>query len=717
MNNIKTNLIEIIANEKNLKKGNIINVINLLEDGSTVAFISRYRKEMTGSMNDEDVSNIKKEYSYLLNLEERKAKIIELISNKGKISDDLINEINNSSKLVDLEDIYRPFKDKKKTFAGEAIQKGLQPLADFILKGKDEDFDEFFLEHVNDELKIDEVIEGVKYIIAEIISDDPIIRKIYFNSIFNNGFIEISLKSDDSDDSKIYKNYYGKKLKINKIYDFSVMAINRGVKQKALTTKFIFDASYPLKNVIWEYTRNRNNRCFEIVLDAINDGVKRLLIPSIQNKIWSSLLEKAQNRCIDIFSNNLENILLQAPLKDKNILAIDPAYKTGCKYACLDKFGKLLNHGVIYPTKPHEKIEEARKILVEEIKKFGIDLIVIGNGTASRETELFVSETLKGADLKIPYSIVNEAGASVYSASETSRKEFPELNVEHRSAISIGRRIIDPLSELIKISPESIGVGQYQHDISKKDISDKLEETVEKIVNHVGIDINKASLELLKKISGINETVANSIINYRETVGKLTSKKNLLEVPKVSDKIFEQASGFIRVMESDDILDATSIHPESFEFSRKLINEFDLTINSTNNEEEIAKKITAEKLEKFGIDNNVGIETLKDIIEALKNPTRDYRENFHGPMLRYDILNIKDLKVGTTLSGVVRNIVDFGAYIDIGCKNNGMIHTSKMGRSDRNVDPNEVLSIGEIVQVEVIEVDTERNRISLQLIK
>lgn len=705
-------LIKNVCEKLNLKEKQVKNTINLIEEGNTIPFIARYRKEVTNNLDEEQIFEIQKEYDYQVSLEEKKEKTIEAIKNKGKLTDEIIDQINKCTKLVQLDNIYKPYVEKKKTRAGMAIKLGLEPLAKYILSLPKGSIKEEVEKYIKDDLKYQDAINGAKDIIAEIVADDYEIRELFKASIFNYGFLKTKLKNEQNDIEKKYKLYYDTKLKLNKIQDYKVMAINRAEKEKVITYKFEFNKAHPLNQTTWKYAKNFKSEAVELINEAINDGISRLLIPSVENEIWNELYEKAQIKSIDVFSKNLENILSQSPLKEKDVLGVDPAFRTGCKLAVVNKNNSVSDIRTIYCNEPHNKTEESEKILLDIINKNNIDIIAIGNGTASRETEIFINNFLKKNKLNIPHVIVSEAGASVYSASENARKEFPNLEVEKRSAISIARRIIDPLAELIKIDPKSIGVGQYQHDLPKKELESNLNFTIQKIVNRVGVDLNTASEELLKHISGINNTLAKSIIKYRNEKGRIKSREEIKNIPSVTKKIFEQSSGFLRIKDGNQILDETSIHPDNYEVAERFISLNNIDLNKDNSNLDFNEK----DVQKLSEELNTSTFIIEEIVNSIKQQKRDYRDVFDAPLLRNDVLSAEDLKTGMELSGVIRNIVDFGIFIDIGIKNDALLHISNI-KIDEGDNHYLKYHIGQILDVFVKKVDNETKKVEVTINK
>lgn len=708
-------IIKEISTNLNIKDSSVKATLKLLSEGNTIPFIARYRKEATNSLDEEQIRAINEYYIYQVNLLKRKEDVIRLIDEKGLLTDDLKNKIMGCTKLVEVEDLYRPYKEKKKTKATDAINNGLEPLAkkimSFPLSGT---ISELAKPYINDKVKnIDEALTGAKYIIAEWISDNAYIRKNIRRITFNSGILTSKKKKSAVDDNKVYEMYYDYKESVKYIKPHRVLALNRGEKEKVLSVNIEID----LKEIISFISKNiiKNDKSFiaGIVNDAIQDSYKRLIAPSIEREIRSELTEKADEVAIDSFGKNLERLLLQPPMKDKMILGLDPAYRTGCKLAVIDYTGKKLDIKVIYPHEPHKKYEEAKKIMLDLIDKYNIDIIAIGNGTASRESEAFVADVISDAKRKVEYIIVSEAGASVYSASKLAISEFPDLHVEERSAISIARRLQDPLAELVKIDPESIGVGLYQHDVSNKRLKESLDFVVSKSVNQVGVNVNTASPFLLKYVSGLTSKVIDKIVTLRETKGKFLSRTELEKV--LTPKTYEQAIGFLRIVDGKNILDETGIHPESYGVTLRLLDKLSLSIN------DIGSKRIIEKLDEINIENmarelNADIYTLDDIVKCLKNPMRDPRDEMPKPLLKSDILHLEDLKVGMKLQGTVRNVAPFGVFIDIGLKNDGLAHVSKLSKEFVK-DPMDVVSVGDIVDCYVDEIFMGKNKVGLSLIE
>lgn len=702
----------------------VTNVLNLLEEGNTIAFIARYRKELTNSLDEVAIKLIQDEFNYLKSLEERKEEVIRLISEKGLLTDDLKADILKQDKLQRVEDLYRPFKEKKRTKATIAKEKGLENLAKYILKLPKSlsELNKEARKYINNEKEVNNEEEAIRFaldIIAENISDNAKYREYVLENTKKFGQITSSLKKggEEKDENSTYKNYYEYGERVSKIASHRILALNRAEKEGIIRVSIDNDKERLCQYILRGITRNRDTEIAKILFECIEDSMKRLIYPSIEREIRSDLTKKAEEDSVVIFSENLKQLLMQSPLKNKKVLGIDPAFRTGCKMAVVDEYGNFIDKMVIYPHKPAsiEKQEKSKKDLIKFITKHNINLIAIGNGTASRETEKFVVENLKEAGLKIDYIIVNEAGASVYSASEVAREEFPDFNVEERSAVSIARRIQDPLSELVKIDPKSIGVGQYQHDITPKYLEKELTFVVETAVNKVGVNINTASVSLLSYVSGVNKQIAKNIVAYRQENGKIETIKEISKVPRLGKKTYEQCVGFLRIPDSKNIFDATGIHPESYKAAENLLKELNLTTNEVGTEEfstkieKIDKKNIAEKI-------GVGMETLEDIIKDLKQPLRDERENFSKPLLKSDILTLDDLSIGMKLSGTIRNITQFGAFVDIGLKQDAMIHISKISKNYIK-NPLDVLSVGQIVDVYVIDVDKDRSRVGLAIFK
>ncbi|MCD8882299.1 Tex family protein [Mammaliicoccus sciuri] len=708
-------LIEIIKKNHPYTEKQIKTVLELLEDKNTVPFIARYRKELTGGLDEVEIKQIENEYTYALNLHNRKEEVIRLIDEQGLLTEDLKNDILKQTKLQRIEDLYRPFKKKKKTRATEAKRKGLEPLAKWILEGTSNiDLVEEASKYITEEVTSHEdAIKGAQDIIAEMISDEPKYRKYILNSVERQGKLVTEKKKKAEDEKNIFEMYYTYEEPIKKIVPHRVLAINRGESEGILKVGFEIDTA-SLESYLTTQFVKKEHKHIEVIKEAIQDSLKRLILPSIEREIRSELTQKAEEHAIEIFSENLKNLLLQAPLKGKKILGLDPAYRTGCKLAVINEYGSFVDKNVIYPHPPVSKTDQAEKIFVDMIKKHDIELVAIGNGTASRESEQFVAEMIKKHNLTCQFVIVNEAGASVYSASDIAREEFPDFKVEERSAVSIGRRVQDPLSELVKIDPKSIGVGQYQHDVNQKALNETLKFVVETAVNQVGVDVNTASPSLLSYVSGLSNTVANNIIKFREEKGVITHHSEIAKVPRLGNKTFEQSIGFLRILDGSEPLDKTAIHPESYEAAYALIQYVGLQ------KEDIGSEVLKEKLNKLGIQDtsetlNIGIPTLEDIIASLIAPLRDPRDEFETPILKSDVLSMEDLKPNMALSGTVRNVVDFGAFVDIGVKQDGLVHISKLSKGYVK-HPMNVVSVGDIVDVWVLDVNQEKQKVSLTMI-
>ena len=701
-------IIKSIAKELKVKEKQVETALNLLGEGNTVPFIARYRKEATGELDEEQLLFIEKQYQYQLNLKERKEAVISLIEVQGKLTDEIRDSINSATKLSEVEDLYRPYKQKKKTRAAVAIKNGLQPLADLLLSlPKTINLEEEAAKYVNENVKNTEAaIQGAKDIIAEVVSDNAKLRWSFKDNIAKNGMIVTKLKKDAVDEKKVYEMYYDYSEKVSSLVSHRVMAIDRAEKEKVITVSF----SYNLDALIEEANHfyiSHPTAVEEVLKDAIKDGLERLLLPSVENEIRADESEKAHNQSIEIFSMNLEKLLSQPPLKGRTVLGFDPGFYNGCKLAVLDETGKMLTVDKIFPfRKDNTDMGPSKAKLLKLIKDFKVELIAIGNGTASRESEKLVAELIKENKLNVSYAIVSEAGASVWSAQEAARKEFPDMAVEERSAVSIGRRLLDPLPELIKIDPKSIGVGQYQHDLPEKQLSERLDEATMKVVNRVGADLNTASIELLTHISGLNAGIAKEIVDYRNENGKFTNREQLLKVKKLGPKAYTQCAGFLRISDGEEPLDATSIHPESYESAKKL-----MKVCGIKKLGEADATFPEDKIKDLGIDEY----TLKDIEDAIKTPLRDYRDQFDGAILKSDVLELKDLSVGQELMGTVRNVVDFGAFVDIGLHEDGLVHISRMALKRVN-HPGDIVSVNDVVKVYVYEINEEKGRVQLSLL-
>ena len=701
----------------------IVSVLNLLDEGNTIPFIARYRKEATGGLDEEQINEIYKQWEYANNLLERKEAVIRLIEEKGMLTPELKAEILKAQKLVEVEDLYRPYKEKKKTKATEAVAKGLQPLATWMMMFTNEDVKKEALKYVNENVKdIDEAIEGAKFIIAEFISDDANYRKDLRLDMVKSGMVITNIKKNAIDERKTYEMYYDYHEAVSKIRPHRILAINRAENEKIITVKVELDRERMTAYLENRIIKNSSSPSAVYIKQAIEDSLKRLIYPSLERDIRSELTDKGEEQAIEIFSVNLNKLLLQPPLKGKVILGIDPAFRTGCKLSVVDEQGKVLEKGVIYP---HEKtlggsisekqIQESQRDLLLLIKKHKVELIAIGNGTASRETESFVANLIKALSLKVQYVIVNEAGASVYSASELAREEFPDFSVEERSAASIARRLQDPLSELVKIDPKSIGVGQYQHDVTPKKLNDQLNFVVTQAVNQVGVNINTASKALLMYVSGLNKSSAENIVKYRDQLGKFENRQDILKVPKLGAKTFEQAIGFLRIPNSDEVLDMTSVHPESYNTAKAIMKKLNITGDMLGKD---IIKLLVQQVDRRKLQEELKVDkyTLDDILDAFIAPMRDPREQFAQPLLRSDILKIDDLSIGMELEGTVRNVVDFGAFIDVGLKEDGLLHISKISKSYIK-HPKDVLNVGDIVKVYVLNIDLVKGKVGLTMLK
>ena len=703
-------VIEELSSELNIKINQIKAVLTLLEEGSTIPFIARYRKEATGALDENQITKIEEKYRYYNNLMERKETVIRLIDEKGMLTDEIKKNILNCTKLVEVEDIYLPYKEKKKTKATEAIKMGLEPLAKAIMafptKGSLES-----LCGIVPNVEKDVALENTKYIISEWISDNAYYRKFVRNYIWNNASIISKIKKNAVDEKKTYEIYYDFTEKVKYIKPYRVLAINRAEKENVISVKLDYDNDYIFNSLSNKIIKNKESFVVDYVNDAIKDALKRLIYPSIERDVRSELTEKSEDNAIEVFKDNLENLLMTRPVKWYRVLVFDPAFRTGCKLAGLDEKGNVLHKDVIYPHEPKNEKEASRIKLLNLIKTYNINLIAIGNGTASRESEEFVANTIK--DLKdVYYTIVSEAGASVYSASKEAQREFPDYEVQERSAVSIGRRVIDPLSELVKIDPKSIGVGEYQHDVNSKKLTESLDNTVSKVVNEVGVNINTASNFILKYVSGLTTTVINKIQKFKEKK-EFTSREEIKKL--TTDKVYEQCVGFLRINNSINPLDNTGIHPESYELTSKLLKLLNLDIKDIKTEE-FKHKLENIDLEKLTKELNSDIYTVTDIIKELKNPGLDPRSEAPETILRSDILTIDDLSIGMELKGTVRNVASFGAFVDIGLHDDGLLHISKMSKNFVK-DPKDIVSVGDILTVYISDIDKNKGKVQLSLIK
>ena len=710
-------IIKNIAEELGIKEEQVNNTVKLIDEGNTIPFIARYRKEATGGLSDEILRDLDERLKYLRNLEERKQEVIKSIDSQGKLTDEIVEALENAKTLSEVEDIYRPYKQKKKTRATVAKAKGLDPLAQIIFEQQDKrNIEEIAKEFVDEEkgvLTVEEAIQGAKDIIAENISDNANYRKQIKRMCYKDGIITVKGATDEK---STYEMYYNFNEKVNRIPSHRILAINRGEKEEYLKVKIEKPEDYILEMINKDIVKGATQYT-KILEETIEDSFKRLIEPSIEREIRSDLTEKAETQAIKVFGKNAKQLLLAAPLKGLTVMGFDPAYRTGCKIAVIDETGKLLATTTVYPTEPQNDVESAKKELIALIKKYNINIIAIGNGTASRESENFVSEMIKEIDGNIHYAIVSEAGASVYSASKLATEEYPDINVSLRGAISIARRLQDPLAELVKIDPKSIGVGQYQHDVDQKKLSESLTGVVEDAVNKVGVDVNTATPSLLSYVSGINKTIANNIVKYRDENGKIKERKELLNIPKLGKVAFEQCAGFMRVFNGKNPLEITAVHPESYEVAEKLLNNIGFKKENLLDKEKliiIKNKLAEIKIEEMAKQLNIGEITLKDIIQELSKPGRDPREDMPKPVLRADVLKFEDLKEGMVLTGTVRNVTDFGAFVDIGVKHDGLVHISQL--SDSFVkNPSDVVSVGDIVKVKIIGIDAERQKAQLSM--
>lgn len=712
-------LLQAVSKKVNKKPSSVESVIKLLEEGNTVPFIARYRKEQTGSLDEIQIKEIQDVWNYELSLAERKEEVIRLIDEQGKLTEELKLAIEQATQLQKVEDLYRPYKQKRRTRATIAKEKGLEPLAKEIFAQEDHHVLSKAAEYISVEHElhsVEEVLAGAKDIIAEWIADEPKYRERIRAMTFHKGMIQSVAKNDEADEKKVYEMYYEFSEAVRNIVSHRILALNRGEKEDVLKVHVAppIDEilSYLKKETISQQASEELRSYLE---ETLEDSYKRLIQPAVEREIRNTLSEKAEEQAIDVFAKNLQSLLLQPPLKGRFVLGVDPAFRTGCKLAVVDETGKVNEVDVIYPTAPRNDVKGAEKKVIELLKKYPIELIAIGNGTASRETEQFIADTIENNQLDVAYLIVNEAGASVYSASELAREEFPDLQVEERSAVSIARRVQDPLAELVKIDPKAIGVGQYQHDVSQKKLNESLTFVVETAVNQVGVNVNTASSSLLQYVSGLNKTVANNIVKYRNEVGKIIDRKQLKKVPRLGNKTYEQSIGFLRILDGEEPLDKTPIHPESYEVTKSLIKELGFTTQDLGSGE-LKHKLENVDLHQLAEELEVGLPTLQDIIKALASPNRDPRDDLPAPLLKKNVLTMEDLKQGMELQGTVRNVVDFGVFVDIGVKQDGLVHISKM--SNQYVKhPLDIVSVGDIVTVWVEDVQVDKQRIALSMIQ
>ncbi len=721
-------IIKTIAEELNIKTSQVENTIKLIDEGNTIPFIARYRKEVTGGLSDETLRNLDERLNYLRNLEQRKAEVIKSIDEQGKLTDEILQAVAICKTLAEVEDIYRPYKQKKKTRATVAKAKGLEPLAQIIIEQKEtKPINEIAKEYINidklseeDKKNKDKVvateqdaIQGALDIIAEDISDNSKYRKEIKRQCYREGLIVTKAAREEKSN---YEMYYDYQELIKYIPSHRILAINRGEKEEYLKVK-LEKPEDKILNYIQRDIIKGETQFTEMLNTTIEDSFKRLIEPSIEREIRSDLTEKAEDKAIKVFGQNSKQLLLGAPIKGKTVMGFDPAYRTGCKIAVIDETGKVLDYTTVYPTEPQNDIEGAKKELLKLIEKYKVDMIAIGNGTASRESEMFVADMIKEANREIHYVIVSEAGASVYSASKLATEEYPDINVSIRGAISIARRLQDPLAELVKIDPKAIGVGQYQHDVNQKKLQESLTGVVEDSVNKVGVDVNTATPSLLSYVSGINKTIAKNIVKYRDENGKLKNRKQLLKVPKLGKIAFEQCAGFLRILDGDNPLEITAVHPESYEATEKLLSKIGFDKNDIKDKEKLEalrNKLKTVNIQETAKEIGIGEMTLTDIIQELSKPGRDPREDMPKPILRSDVLKLEDLREGMVLTGTVRNVIDFGAFVDIGVKHDGLVHISEM--SDKFIkNPSEVVSVGDIVKVKVIKIDLERQKVGLSM--
>lgn len=718
--NLNQEIIQLLNKELTDYRPQQINVVlTLLTDGNTVPFIARYRKEMTGSLDEVQIREIEERYNYLENLEKRKQEVLRLIDEQGKLTDELAKKIQQAVKVQKVEDLYRPYKQKRRTKATIAKENGLEPLANYLMSfPQSGDVYAKAGEFINENIaNAEEALQGAHEIVAEQISDNPDFRTWIRSYTKNKGVYQSKVKDADKDEKGVYEMYYDFAEPINKMVSHRVLASNRGEKEEILKVSIVVEEEKIYDYLERQLVQNTRAVTAEFVREAYKDSYKRFIGPAIEREVRNELTEEADEQAINIFGENLRNLLLQPPLKGKVVLGFDPAYRTGCKLAVVDETGKVLAIEVIYPHKPapQAKRQAAGPAFQALIKKYNVEMVAIGNGTASRESELFVAEQLKQVQQEVFYVIVNEAGASVYSASDIARTEFPELQVEERSAVSIARRLQDPLSELVKIDPKAVGVGQYQHDVSQKRLSERLDFVVETAVNQVGVNVNTASPQLLQYASGLNKTTAQNIVNYREENGAFTSRPQLKKVPRLGPKAYEQAIGFLRIPGAKNVLDTTAIHPESYNSAKEILDlaEVDLKLLGSV---EATEKIKALQLSQLQQKLEIGKETIKDILQALLQPGRDMRDEMPAPLLRQDVLTMEDLKAGMELQGTVRNVIDFGAFVDIGVKQDGLVHISKLSKKYVK-HPTDVVSVGDVVTVWVEAVDVKKGRISLTMVQ
>lgn len=707
-----------ISNNLNIKPKQVETVLNLLSEGNTIPFIARYRKEATGALDEEVIRSINEVYEYQVNLLKRKEDVIRLIDEKGLLTDELKTSILKCQKLVEVEDLYRPYKEKKKTKATEAIKNGLEPLAKMMMSfpttgNLEEMAKKFITENVE---TVEKAVEGAKFIIAEWISDNASYRKWIRSFVFRNGILSTKVKKDNKDEKKVYEMYYDYKEEVRNIKPHRILAINRAEDEKVITVSIDVNQEEITAYLESKLVKNKNSFVVNEVIDAIKDSLKRLIYPSIEREIRSELTDKANVVAIENFGKNVESLLLQPPMKEKVVLAFDPGYTNGCKLAVIDKTGKYLFSTVIKPfAASNASLEQSKIILKNLLNQYNVDIVAIGNGTASRESEALVAEIIKTLDRKVEYIIVSEAGASIYSTEKVAQEEFPNLSPNERSAVSIGRRLQDPLAELVKIPPEGIGVGLYQHDVPQKDLKESLDFVVTKAVNNVGVNVNTASSSLLKYVSGITKTYIDKIIKYRDSKGRINSREELKKQKILSDKVYEQAIGFLRITDGDNILDVTDIHPESYDVTLKLLEKIGCTTGDIGSEK-LVNALKNINIEEKAKELNTDFYTLDDIVKSLLKPNRDPRDEMPKPILKSDVLHVEDLHIGDKLQGTVRNVVDFGLFIDIGLHNDGLAHISKLSK-EYIKHPSELFSVGDIVDCYVIDIKKDQEKVSLSLIE
>ncbi|HET7626924.1 MAG TPA: Tex family protein [Bacillales bacterium] len=707
-----------IANERSLTAKQVSAVIQLLEGQNTIPFIARYRKEMTGGLDEVEIRGIEESWRYEVNLTERKQEVLRLIEEQGKLNGALKEKIEKAAKLQEVEDLYRPYKQKRRTRAAVAKERGLEPLAEWLLEHNEGDPEaeaEKYVSEENEVPAVEDALQGARDVIAEQVSDQPEARKWIRSLTERKGVFRASVKEKEKDEKGVYEMYYAYEEPIRGIVPHRVLACNRGEKEGVLRVEIAAPHDEIIDKLTGKWSKKAASPAAPHVQEAVADAYKRLIQPSIEREIRKTLTERAEEQAIHIFSENLKHLLLQPPLKGKVVLGVDPAYRTGCKLAVIDETGKVLDVGVIYPTPPYNKVEEAKAKVLTWIGNYKVEMIAIGNGTASRETEQFIADVLKEADRDVYYLIVNEAGASVYSASELAREEFPKLQVEERSAISIGRRLQDPLSELVKIDPKSVGVGQYQHDVSQKRLNESLSFVVETAVNRVGVNVNTASVSLLQYVAGLSKATAKNIVKKREEIGKFQERSQMKSVPRLGAKTFEQCIGFLRIVDGRQPLDRTGIHPERYPETIKLLEEIGCSTADIGTNP-LRDKLASLSMEETAQRLQLGLPTLRDIVDGLSHPGRDPREEMTKPLLKKDVLKLEDLKKGMEMEGTVRNVVDFGAFIDIGVKQDGLVHISKL--SNRYVKhPLDVVHVGEVVKVWVEDVNVEKGRVALTMLE